>query len=792
MLRNYFVTAFRYLLKQKVFSVINLVGLTVGLCVCYFALSFVFFELSYDGYHEKSDRIYRLVTNVETANGTDFLSTTAPMGPAVQAVFPEVESAARIFLDHLIIQKDQEQFADEKIAYVDSSVFSIFTFQLLSGNPATALQAPYSVILTETAAKRYFRAKNPLGHTLLINGKDRALVTGVMKDIPNNSHFNVSMLFSLSTLGESWMSNSKRFFFYTYLLLPEKYNPAQLTSKLPDFVKKHIDQSQGKYTLALEPLKSVYLDGKPRGSKAGSSVTGNRSHIYIFSFVAAFVLFIACFNFINLTTALSMQRVKEIGVRKVLGTTRNLLIFQFLVEAVMLAATSFVFAVLLCTIFIPFFNNLVGKTIISDIFENVNYLLLLLAMAIGIGLLSGIYPAFFLARFQPVSTLKGGFVSTAQGIAFRKVLVITQFSISIMLIVATGVVYKQLHFMQNQELGFKKEHQLVVDFQYDEQIIDHQEAVKEKLLAIPGVTLASMSSSIPGRANHLYATKIENASNDMQEFQSDTYFVDHDFLKQFQISMLAGRAFSKEFATDVKEAIVINEAAVKSLGYADAKEVLGKKFSQLNVDGRVIGVIKDFHFRSFQEKVQPLALRISPGFFTYLTLNISSGNPVKSIQELEVKWKEIANGLPLISFFADEIYDNQYRGEHRFGKLFICFAVLAVFISCLGLLGLSAFSITQRTREVGVRKVMGASVHGIVGLLSADFIKLVLVACVIAIPAAWYLMDRWLQDFAYRIEIPLWILGGAGFLAVCVAMLTISFQAIKAALMNPVKSLKSN
>lgn len=791
MIRNYFVTAFRYLWKQKGFSIINLIGLSIGLCVCYFALSFVAFELSYDSYHEKSDRIYRLVTDVETPNGKDYLSTTATMAPAIQETFPEVQSAARIFLDYLIVQKDQEQYGEEKIAYADSSIFSVFTFPLLSGNPRTVLKSPYSIVLSETAAQRYFGNKNPLGNTLLINGKERTQVTGVMKDMPQNSHFRVDMLVSMSTLGEGWMHNSKRFFFYTYLLLPEGYNPAKLTAKLPDFVKTHMDQKAGKYSLALEPLKSVYLDGKPRGSKSGSSVSGNRSHVYIFSFVAAFVLFIACFNFVNLTTALSIQRAKEIGVRKVLGTTRKLLIFQFLIEAILITLASFVVAVLLCSILVPFFNDLTGKMISSGILENVNYLFILLAAAVLIGVFSGIYPAFFLSRFQPVSTLKGGFVSATQGIAFRKVLVVAQFSISIILIVATIVVYQQLHFMQNQELGFKKEHNLVIDFQYDEQVVSHYESLKDKLAGIPGVTAASISSSIPGRSNHLFPTKIENTGNEMQEFQSDTYFVDYDFLKQFQISVIAGRAFSKEFATDLKEAILINETAVKSLGFSDPAQVIGKRFSQLNANGLVIGVIKDFHFRSFQEAVQPLTLRVAPGFFTFLTLNVSSQNMPESIKMIESKWKELVPELPLIYFFADEAYNNQYRDEQRFGKLFICFATLAILISCLGLLGLSAFSIAQRTREVGVRKVMGASVGGIVKLLSVDFIQLVFVSTLIAIPVAWFGMDRWLRDFAYRIDVPWWAFIAAGFIAVVIAVATVSFQAIKAALMNPVKSLSS-
>jgi len=369
--------------------------------------------------------------------------------------------------------------------------------------------------------------------------------------------------------------------------------------------------------------------------------------------------------------------------------------------------------------------------------------------------------------------------------------VITQFSISIILIVATIVVFSQLHFMQSQELGFRKDHMLVIDFQYDDDIISHEEAIKEQLAKIPGVTAATISSSIPGRSNHIYPTKLENRSSDMQDFQMDTYFVDYDFLKQYEISVIAGRAFSKQFGSDLKESILINEAAVRSLGYTNPQEVIGKRFSQLNVNGLVIGVVKDFHFQSFQEQIQPLMLRVAPGFFTFLTLNVSGENMPERIEQLEKKWKVLAPNLPLIYFFADEAYNYQYVEDQRFGNLFIGFASFAILISCLGLLGLTAFSITRRTREVGVRKVMGASVAEIIGLLSLDFIKLVLVAILLASPVAWYMMNQWLMEFAYRIEISPWIFILAGFIALSIAIVTVSFQAIKAALLNPIKSLRS-
>ncbi|MDB5013142.1 MAG: transporter permease, partial [Daejeonella sp.] len=393
---------------------------------------------------------------------------------------------------------------------------------------------------------------------------------------------------------------------------------------------------------------------------------------------------------------------------------------------------------------------------------------------------------------QPINSLKRQLVSGIKGILLRKTLVVTQFSISIILIIATIFVYQQLSFM-NQNLGFKKDHLLVIDFQYDNRVIDHEATVKQQLLNIPGVDKASFASYIPGKPNKKFPTKIEDAGHYMQEFISDTYFIDTDFLEQYQIEIIAGRGFSSKYKTDVRTAMLINETAVKRLGFSNPKEALGKRFSQgtKGGEGIIIGVIKDFHFHTMVEKIQPLTLRISPGFFTYLTLSISSNNVQETVQSIEKSWSNLAPGLPLSYFFADEAYDAQYQSEERFGKLFLCFSTLAIIISCLGLLGLAAFTTVQRTKEIGIRKVLGASVRSITGLLSKDFIKLVCLAILIASPIAWFTVNHWLEGFAYRIDISWWVFLLAGMLAILIAFIAISFQTVKAAIVNPVKSLKS-
>lgn len=799
MIKNYIKTSFRYLSRHKVFTGINLTGLSTGMCVCFFALLYVDFELSYDNYQEKADSIYRLVTDEKTPTGTTFESASAAMGPALVAEFPEVISATRVFLDDYIIQKDEQSYGTVAVAYADSSLFSLFNLPLISGTPESVFNAPFNMVLSETVALKYFGSTDCVGKTLTLNGNQTAAVTGVMNDIPHNSHFRTDILLSMSSLigtepSSNWLQNWNRYGFYTYLLLANDQDPGKLSSKLPAFIKKHNQHDGIKQSLSLEPLKQVYLEGKGRGGKAGSTSTGNRTNVYIFSVISALVMFIACFNFVNLTTAFSLQRAKEIGVRKVMGASKKQLIIQFLTDAIILSLFAFLISLLLCVILLPLFNQLSGKIISTDLSEHAGYIGLLFLTAIVVGLLSGIYPAFFLSSFHPGSTLQGRFMSGIKGTALRKSLVVTQFSISMILIIATIVIYEQLDFMKNTELGFKKDHTLVIDFQYDQRILDHEESVKQQLSDIPGVDMASFSSYIPGKPNKKFQTKIENVNNEMQEFQSDAYFIDYDFLKQYQIEIIAGRPLSKEYATDFRSSMLINEAAVKRLGFSRPADVIGKRFSQATkgADGVIVGVIKDFHFHSMLEEVQPLTLRVSPGFFTFISLTVSSQNMESTINSVEKKWRTLAPGLPFSYFFADEVYNAQYASQDRFGRLIICFATLAILISCLGLMGLSAFSTAQRTKEIGIRKILGSGVTSIIKLLIWEFLKPVFVACLIAFPIAAWTMNTWLENFAYRIDLGWEMFAIAGIAGLCLACATVGIQSFRAAACNPLKSLRTD
>ncbi len=534
------------------------------------------------------------------------------------------------------------------------------------------------------------------------------------------------------------------------------------------------------YTLFLEPLSDVYF------SDRSAPETGSLTNIRIFSVIAAFILLIAGINFMNLATA----RAKEVGIRKMVGAVRRQLIGQFLCESLLLSTLAFVLALLASELLLPAFNQLAGKTVASSIFQDTYYLPLFVSVALAVGLLAGMYPALVLSGFKSVAILKGRFSSSQRGVWLRKALVVTQFAISIILIVGTAVVYTQLDYMRNQALGFKKDQVLVIDFRRDGDIRQRIETFKQQLGSNPQVQSVSASSSVPGEKNSGAFSEIENPAGDMQASNVNLFYVDHDFLPQYQMSMAAGRAFSRDFATDTA-ALIVNEALVKSYGYASPEDIIGKRFSQWGVEGNIIGVVKDYHFRSLEQAIEPMTIRLEPTNVRFLSLNITADDVPRTLSALEQQWKTLAPKRPFNYFFLDEAFDQQYRAEVRFGQLFIYFAGLAIFIACLGLLGLISYTIVQRTKEIGIRKVLGATESSIVRLLSKDFLLLVLVAFVVASPVAWYALGQWLEGFAYRVAVPWWIFALAGLLTTFVAMLTIGFQSVKAATANPVDSLRS-
>jgi putative ABC transport system permease protein len=792
MLKNYFKIAFRNLWRHRVFSLINILGLAVGMTACFLIFLYVRFELSYDKFHSKADRIYRIVCDIKTP--TETMHPGGPswaVGPHLMGGFPQVEAAVRTTGDELLVRKGNVKFQEKNSLWADSSFFEMFDFKLIKGNPRTALNEPLNIVFSESAVKKYFGDKDPIGQTVLLTGDGfTAKITGVMKDIPENSMIRADMIVSMNTitrklnpgLDDQWGNYGNR----TYVLLKPNANAAAFEKQIPAFLEKmngtEMKQLNMYPILILEKFKDAYLRSDRNDSNSGSI-----KNIYIFSIIAVFILLIACFNFINLTTARSAERAKEVGIRKVVGAGKQQLTRQFIGESVLICVIAFILTIAASALLLPSFNLLAGKTLSKGVFDNMNFIGLLFLASIGIGVLAGIYPALVLSSFKPVTVLKGRFTTGTRGVLLRKGLVISQFTISIALIIATIIVYLQMNFMRNQDLGFNKDQMMVINSNGD----PAKEAFMHAVSSMPNVKSVSMSSSVPGGGNMGAYSKIQNAKGEMQIANLDLYFVDFDYLKQFNIKMVAGRAFSRDFMTDTTHSMILNEAAVKMFDYRSPQDAVGRDFNQWGREGKIIGVMKDFHFKSLQEKIKPLSMRIEPNGCSLISIKVSGNNLPGTISAIESKWNTLIPARPFSYFFLDEYFDEQYKSEQRFGKLFLNFAILAIIISCLGLLGLASYSTMQRTREIGIRKVLGASVTNIVNLLSKDFLRLVGIAVIIASPIAYFSMHKWLQDFAYRIPISWWIFVLAAVTATLIAILTVSFQAIKAAVSNPVKSLRT-
>jgi putative ABC transport system permease protein len=795
MLKNYFKIAVRNLWRKRAYTMINVTGLAVGMACCFLIFLYVHFELSYDRYNSQADRIYRVVGDVKSSSETlHWHNTPGPMARAMKSEFPEIKETVRLIPGSILVRKGDFKFKEEHSLWADPSIFSIFDFPLKYGDPKRALQEPNSIVLSETAAHKYFGDSNPVGQSILLTGKSfHATVTGIMKDIPENSHIHADMLVSMSTYTElvPWIDTDwDDFNPETYLLLTSGGNPAALQSKFPAFIERYAGDVLKKdhlgYSVKVEPLKGIYLH-----SVYGAMETGNLNNVYIFSVVALFVLIIGCVNFINLTTARSVERAKEVGIRKCAGAVRNQLLAQFLVESMVVAIISWTAALLLCHILLPVFNQLSGKIVSAGILENTSYPLGLLGLALGIGLLAGIYPAFVLSSFKPIIVLKGRYASGNKGVVLRKFLVVCQFVTSITLIVGTLVVYSQLHFMQIRSLGFNKDQILVIPNNGDSGAIHF----KSELAGIPGIQSVSISSAVPGRdynnGNDMGWAEIGNSRNELQRINVDFYNVDVDFLRTYHIKLLAGKTFPAEMKGDSVNRVILNKSAVDKLGYSSCQQAVGSHFSAGGYQATVIGVVDDFHYHSLKEVVQPLCLLTGRGYWYYTSIKVTAGSLSGTIHYLQQIWAKTLPNLPFNYFFLDSDFNNQYSSENRFGRLFLYFSILAIFISCLGLLGLASYNTLQRTREIAIRKVLGASVSGILSLLSKDFIRLVALSFLIACPLSWFAMHKWLQEFAYRVAISWETFVLAGISALLVALFTISFQAIKAALANPVETLKA-
>jgi putative ABC transport system permease protein len=797
MIRNYFKTALRSLLKNKSFTFINILGLALGLAICLLITFYVVDELSYDRYNTKHERIYRVNTDLKYSGTlTEYAITAIPVANVLKTNFPEVETAVRITPALNIRFKKGEEIVKEDGAtfYCEPNIFDVFTLPMLAGDAKTALKEPNSVVITESIAKKYFNRTNVVGQTLfLVTDSTSHKITGVMRDMPVQSHFRANFLFATNHPINDDAPWNRITAFATYVLLKPNADAANVESKLNKELQDGLKgsatlnynkfKSSGNYfRLNLMPVTDIHLKSN-RVMELGTN--GNGQYVYIFSAVAIFILLLACINFMNLSTARSANRAREVGVRKVLGSSRKHLVFQFLAESLIVTFVAAIIAVLAAWALLPLFNHLSNKQLTINL-QTVTWLFpALLSIVIIVGILAGSYPAFFLSAFQPINVLKGKISTGFKGGAFRSTLVVFQFSISIFLVIGTLVIYNQLKYIQNKDLGFNRNQVVILN---NVNTLDHPELLKQQIKQLPGVVNATLTSFLPTANN-----KVLNFVSPGEKEGHSTQFwkIDKDYISTMGMRMKAGRGFSGEFRTD-SLAMVINETAAKTFGYGDnpiGKTIttgMGKDLKKYHV----IGVVKDFNFSSLRDNVTPLVMTLDNDWLARLSIRVSTHNLPALMTRIEKTWKTIAPNEHFDYSFMDADFDALYRTEQRMGQLFTIFTGLAIAIACLGLFGLAAYAAEQRNREISIRKVLGASITSIVSMLSKDFIKLVIVSFVIATPLAWIIMNKWLQGFAYRQNINWWVVILAGTGAVLIAFTTISLQSFRAATANPVESLR--
>jgi len=808
MFKNYLKTALRNLWKNKGFSAINIIGLAVGLTTCMLILFFVADEKSYDKYNEAKDRIYRVDGDIQFG-GNHFILAVCPepMGPTLKKDFPAVKQFIR-FRNYggMLVKKGNSNIREDKVIFTDSTLFDVFTLPMIAGDPRTALTEPKSVVITEKIAEKYFNSTDVVGKSLVYNDTGNLKITGVIKDVPKQSHFNFDFFISLNGSIQDWeknqwVSNNLN----TYILLNKNADPKKLESQLDAFAERYMGpqvksilntemadfKKSGNFVhYTLTPLTDIHLhSNKTSELGANSSV----QYVYIFSIIAALVLMIACVNFMNLSTARSSSRSKEVGVRKVLGSMRGNLISQFLVESLVISLIALILAIGLAWLALPYFNQLSGKEMrMLELFSKPWLLPSLIALMIIVGIVAGSYPAFFLSAFQPIEVLKGKLSRGFRTGWLRSALVVFQFAISIILIISTAVIYNQLNYIRNKNIGFNRDQVLVI--QNTNALNNEAKVFRDEILKISGIQGATMTGFLPTSDWRSDSPLWPDASMDQKKAVSlQMWDVDADYIPTLGMKMESGRNFSKDMLTD-SNAVIINEAAAALLGFQQPVNqqvyTLDDLATKSTKTFRIVGVVKNFNFSSLREQVSPLALflREQNGRIAF---RINTNNLTALISQIENKWKAMAPGQPFSYTFMNDDFNRIYDSEQRIGKIFISFAVFAILIACLGLFGLVAYAAEQRTKEIGIRKVLGASVPNIINMLSKDFLKLVLIASAIAFPIAWYAMYKWLQDFAYRVSISVWIFVIATIIAMMIAFVTIGMQAIKAAMANPVKSLRT-
>lgn len=801
MIQNYFKIAFRSLIKNKGFTFINVLGLALGLATCLLIVFYVFDELSYDKYNTKADRIYRINTDIKFGGNSSSYAVSAPqLAAALKNNFPEVEQSVRMIQSMgTRFKKGSEHINENKVAYADASIFDVFTLPLISGDAKSALVEPHTIVISERAAQKYFNRTDVIGENLfLVNENSNFKVTAVMRNMPEQSHFNFDYLLSMPSLASSRDSNWNNFSFNTYILF-KKGDHTNFEAKLNRLIIQHLGAGNyarliksGSYIKAnLTPLTNIHLQSN-RQYELGSN--SSLTYVYIFSAIASFILLIACINFMNLSTARSANRAREVGVRKVLGSSRRSLMAQFISESLLVTLFATIIAILVAWVLLPLFNQMSGKNLTVST-QLLGWLFPALIVIITVvGLLAGSYPAFYLSGFKPIEVLKGRLSAGFKGSNFRNFLVVLQFSVSVFLIIGTLVIYNQLNFIQHKNLGFNRDQVLVIK---NTDVLDNAKLLKEQIKQIPGVSNATLSGFVPTGSlrapNSMFTNKIPDPKNALF---TEIWPVDEDYLNTMGMGLEKGRNFSVKLITD-SGSIIINETAARMAGYYSSP--LNHKLYMVTADNRgknvvkeynVIGVLKDFNFSSLRDNVTPIVMILGQDKGA-LSVKMGTENITQDLARIESTWNRLSPNLRLEYSFMNDDFNTAYSFEQRTGKLFLSFTVLALIIACLGLFGLSAYAAEQRQREIGIRKVLGANLINVVTLLSKDFIKLVITAILIATPLAYLAMRHWLQGFAYRENIQWWVIVATGFGAIAIAFITISFQSVKAALSNTAESLRS-
>ena len=799
MLHNYLSVALRNLRRHPAYSLINIAGLAIGMATCILILLYIQDELGYDRYHPHAERVYRIVDDIESGGQTNQTAgTPTGWGPALKRDFPEIELLVRMrgTESAWLVDLGNTIYYERKVIWAEHELFEMFSMPLVLGDPATALSEPYSMVISEDLAYKYFGAEDPIGKAVNLDNRWDFMVTGVMRNLPTNSHMRPDMLVSYTTMNvigawdlDDWEYHRN---LYTYIRLRENVSSDEFEAKLPAFLERHAGDQYREAGISLRPSLQPLVDIHLFSNRESEhEPNGDIRYVALFMVIAFLILIIACINFINLATARSEIRAREVGVRKVLGANRMQLIRQFLGESVLMADLAAIVAVILVQLVLPAMNDIAGKQLALPLTDWMVLAVLVLG-TILIGLAAGCYPAAYLSGFLPAIVMKGNPETGKKGLGMRQVLVVVQFSMSIFLLVSTAVIQDQLEFIQTKRLGFDKEYIMVVPITGSHQV-PNTPVLKQRLSGMPGVVGVATTTGVPGmRVLPIMEVRPDGMPPE-DHLMMATLHVDENFLDVMDIDVIAGRNFSPDWGTDTTGGVLLNETAVRNLGWGTPDDALGRQFERLSfegvVPGRVIGVVRDFHLRTIHEEIEPAAIMTST-YHIFVLIRIAPDNIPETIGRIEEVWRDVDPRFPLDYTFLDEDFDALYRTDHQLGEIFAVFAFLAIFVACLGLLGLASFSIQQRTREIGIRKVVGSSVSGIVVLLSKDFMKYVLWANVIAWPLAYLVMTNWLQNYAYNAEIRyVWFVAG-GMLALVIAWLTIGAHAVAASRRNPVNALR--